>query len=456
MKILIVGGTGPIGGYIGSHLADKGFDVTLCSRKKPSDNEALAKFPWVYGDYLKETFEQKDLEPYETIVFAAGSDGRHIPEGDDEDQHFLHANGVMVPKFAKLAKDAGVGTFIHIGSFYPHVMPEILGSNVYVRSRHLASQGVCKLASDTFRAMSLDAPFVVGMVPGTRNAMFQAYISYARGVHAFIPPSAPTGGTNFISVRSLAEAVSGAIQRGEGGKAYLLGDENLSFAEYFGMFFKAVGNPASVPAVDKNHPMLPDPAIIQGRGNVISYEPDPDDVERLGFRRADIRPTVEAMVADLDAIIGVAEPVNLGAEARFDAELYALASKYARAMDTADEQILSSIVTDDLIVVGPGFRYEGIAEALALPDMLADFFFETRHVINQQLVEIEGDRARGETFCTANHVIKPDGAGSPNEIMTWEIRYQDQFACVDGKWRFNRRELIVDWIEMRPIAKIIE
>ena len=34
--------------------------------------------------------------------------------------------------------------------------------------------------------------------------------------------------------------------RCESGKAYLVGDENLPFATYFGMFFKAAGNPLRV------------------------------------------------------------------------------------------------------------------------------------------------------------------------------------------------------------------
>ena len=81
----------------------------------------------------------------------------------------------------------------------------------------------------------------------------------------------PAGGSNFISTQSLSEAIWGALQRGEAGKAYLVGDENLSFADYFAAFFRAAGNPRDVPSLDQEHPLLPDIAIYTGRGNVVSY-----------------------------------------------------------------------------------------------------------------------------------------------------------------------------------------
>jgi len=91
------------------------------------------------------------------------------------------------------------------------------------------------------------------------------------------------------------------MQRGASGNAYLVGDENLSFADYFAAFFRAAGQPQPVPCVDQEHPLPPDLANT-GRGNVVSYEPDPADVAVLRYRRGDVQPAVDEVVAHCRAL----------------------------------------------------------------------------------------------------------------------------------------------------------
>lgn len=456
MNILIVGGTGPLGSAIAFHLQDEGHSVTISSRNRPKPNSIVAQLEWVRGNYLEETYDLRSLSDYDAIVFAAGSDMRHVPPGEDPDEHYLHANGVMVPKFATLAKKAGVKTFIHIGSFYPHVLPSLINDVPYVKSRHLASTAVCELSSDTFRALSLDAPFVVGVPTGMKDPMWMAYLSYGRGLYADVPPFGPAGGTNFISVRTLADAVSGALAHGEGGKAYLLGDENLSFAEFFEKFFRAVGNTAEVPSLDQEHPMLPDLVIMQGRGNFISYEPDPVDVETLGYRRNDVGPMIKSMADDVQSMIGDITPVELGPDATFDADLFAIAVKYGWALDNGNEEVLRSICADEILLIGPGFVHQGVDEVVGLIGLLSSFFHSTRHEVSQQLVEIDVNVARGETLCRAHHVLRSAEEAAPQKVLTWAVRYQDEFERQEDQWRLKRRAVILEWIEISDIHNIIQ
>ncbi|ANI79059.1 MULTISPECIES: NAD-dependent epimerase/dehydratase family protein [Sphingobium] len=296
MKILVVGGTGMIGGHAALYLASHGHDVTVSGRNAPQDSTPLARLPFLPGDYIAGSFKAEDLAGFDAIVFAAGNDIRHVPKGADYDAHVLRSNGEAVPQFAALAKQAGVRHFIHVGSFYPHIAPELMEKNVYIRSRKLATDGITALADDSFHVVSLDAPFVVGTVPGMNLPMFEAYTRYAEGKLG-IPPYGPAGGTNFISTQSLSEAIQAALERGENGKAYLVGDENLSFADYFKLFFRAAGNQVDVPSLDQEHPMLPDAAIFTGRGNMVSYEPDAKTMADLGYRRNDIARAVTEVVA---------------------------------------------------------------------------------------------------------------------------------------------------------------
>ncbi len=296
MNILIVGGTGMIGGHAALYMKSQGHQVTLAARKPAQPGSALAALPFLQGDYIEGGFSAAQLGAFDTIVFAAGNDIRHLPADTKFDEHCERANTIGVPRFAALARSAGVRKFLVVGSFYPQVAPALIDTIAYVRSRHLSDSGARALANDQFFVCSVNAPFVVGAVPGFHNAMFEAYTRYAEGVLG-IPAYGPAGGTNFISTQSLSEAILAALIRGESGKAYLVGDENLLFADYFRMFFRAASNDQPVPSLDQSHPMLPDVAIYTGRGNVVSYQPDAAEMALLAYRRNDVQRAVNEVVA---------------------------------------------------------------------------------------------------------------------------------------------------------------
>ena len=51
-------------------------------------------------------------------------------------------NSEGIPHFFRRARDAGVKSAVYIGSFYPQIAPEVVETSIYVRSRHLADEGV--------------------------------------------------------------------------------------------------------------------------------------------------------------------------------------------------------------------------------------------------------------------------------------------------------------------------
>ncbi len=446
MKVLVIGGTGMIGGHAALYLQGLGHDVTISGRKPPQATTPLARMKFLQGDYVAQTFTKDQLAPFEAIVFAAGADIRHIPEGADYGDFTLKANGEAVPAFAKLAKESGVKRFVHVGSFYPHVAPELMEKDKYIRSRKLAADGVNALADKNFVTCSLDAPFVVGTVPGMSLPMFEAYTAYAEGKLG-MPAFGPAGGTNFISCQSLSEAIAGALVRMESGKAYLVGDENLPFATYFGMFFKAAGNNVDVPSKEENHPMLPDNAIFTGRGNFVKYEPDPASVALLGYRRNDIQRAVNEIVAQF----GSKRTGTTPAEIELVQAYRRIGFTYAKAMDQDGAALLPDIMTNDIVIEGPGFKMDGLAQAQHSPVMLKEMYAKTQHVVHNQTVELTGQgTAKGETYCTANHIYRDwEGKGPTNYI--WNIRYQDRLVMEDGRWKLQHRELVLDWTEMTPV-----
>lgn len=297
MKILIVGGSGLVGGHAALHLAAQGHQVTIAARRTVAAGTPLAQLPQIVGDYLSEhDFDIATLAAFDALVFAAGNDIRHLPEGADQDAHWQRANVDGVPRFFRRARDAGLRCAVHIGSFYPQAAPQLVAGNAYVRSRKLADDGARAAGNAQFRVCSLNAPFIVGTVPGLVVPGLQAHAHYALGRMPGIPAFAMPGAVNFISTRSLSEAIVGALARGEPGRAYLVGDDNLSFADYFGEYFRAAGRSEPLPLIDREHPLLPDAALYAGRGGRVCYEPDAAETALLGYRRGDVRRTLREIV----------------------------------------------------------------------------------------------------------------------------------------------------------------
>ena len=146
-------------------------------------------------------------------------------------------------------------------------------------------------------APTLNPPSIVGALPGLPAKRYETLTAWAKGERPEIPDYGPAGGTNYMSVRSLSQAIAGALERGETGRAYLVGDANLTFRDFFQKIFDAVGSSRKLVEEDREHPLLPDAFIVPGRGVVLSSAPDPADTARLGYQRGDIDRAVAEVVA---------------------------------------------------------------------------------------------------------------------------------------------------------------
>lgn len=294
MNILVVGGSGLIGGHAALHLAAAGHEVTIASRNPPAGATPMSAMTFLQGDYVAGDFKTSDLARFDAMVFAAGQDPRHLRKGEDPATHWERANIEAVPRFFAQARDAGVRRAVNIGSFYPQAAPQLTAGNPYILSRQRVDEAVRALSTSDFGVVCLNPPYMLGAVPGLRARSFERVTQYAQGLVPKVPVFAPTGGVNFMSTRSLAEAIAGALERGESGKSYLVGDQNLSFLDYFRAFFQAAGNTVQIPVLEQEHPLI---SSYAGLGGTIYFEPDPTETALLGYRRYDVARTIEEIVA---------------------------------------------------------------------------------------------------------------------------------------------------------------
>ena len=302
-RVLVVGATGMIGSHVAADLAARGDQVTVMARREASERDprAVQKMPRLRGDYTDPESSPLALEGFDAIVFAAGNDIRHVPAEQEDDTFWERTQSRGVPRFAALAKAAGVGRFVQIGSYYHQLHPEWAARIPYVAARRDADERTRALSGDGFSAITLNPPSIIGADErGVRR--FARMIAWTRGELEEPALFAPPGGTNYLSVRSLSQAVQGALDAGQAGHAYLVGDRNLTYREYFQLLADAAGSTHAIEERDEEHPFQPDRFIVQGRGAVIAYEPDPAETAVLGYARDDVERALGEIVTAADAL----------------------------------------------------------------------------------------------------------------------------------------------------------
>lgn len=125
-----------------------------------------------------------------------------------------------------------------------------------------------------------------------------------------------------------------------------------------------------------------------------------------------------------------------------------LVARVARAIDRCDADMLRTLfhpdATDDHgIFIGTANDF--IDWVMPLLGTMK----RTHHIIGQVLVEIDGDRAVGESYFVAHHAI----SGEDGDIfMIAAGRYLDRFERREGNWKISHRQTVFDWNSTVPLT----
>ncbi|MEO8813321.1 MAG: nuclear transport factor 2 family protein [Caulobacteraceae bacterium] len=130
--------------------------------------------------------------------------------------------------------------------------------------------------------------------------------------------------------------------------------------------------------------------------------------------------------------------------------------RLARGIDRVDEALLRSVfhpdATDDHGV------FAGTAAAFVdwvLPVLRT--MRRTQHFIGNVLIEVDGDRARGESYFIAHHTIGGEAGGDgtvPDGFSIAAGRYLDRFERRDGTWLIGHRQAVYDWSSSAPSSDV--
>jgi uncharacterized protein (TIGR02246 family) len=124
------------------------------------------------------------------------------------------------------------------------------------------------------------------------------------------------------------------------------------------------------------------------------------------------------------------------------------------AIDRKDWDAYANAFTEDGEFEIMGQRRKGRAEIVAGPARDLAKYDGLQHLVMNEIVDVDGDRATGSWYAIAVHV--PDGA-SPGAHADVGLRYRFQARCDDGDWRFTEAAIQIIWtsgmgfgIEDRP------
>jgi SnoaL-like domain len=132
-----------------------------------------------------------------------------------------------------------------------------------------------------------------------------------------------------------------------------------------------------------------------------------------------------------------------------------LFDRYAHCADRRLAEEQKSLFTEDThFVVYMGGQGSEPTQVIDGRDGLMPVFEDlnryqaTQHFNGQSAIELDGDRATGESYCIAHHVFTESDV---RKLMVAHLRYGDTFVKQEGMWLFAERNLYVDWIETRPL-----
>jgi hypothetical protein len=125
--------------------------------------------------------------------------------------------------------------------------------------------------------------------------------------------------------------------------------------------------------------------------------------------------------------------------------------RYCRGVDRLDLPAVRACYHDDAVDHHTGF--DGSADDyVAWLDVVLRRFAGTMHFVGNCLVEVDGDRARAETYGNAHHWGDP--VDDPTRNFVSGFRYVDRFERRDGTWRVEERWAVREWTRSIPTETV--
>lgn len=249
MKVLILGGTGMLGAAAATELLRRGHQVEAVART-PAPSGATFERVKVHA---LDVFTASEAElttlllGVDGLVYALGPDDREAipaPALAYFQEHLVD----QTERIMLAARRAGVKRAALLGSYFctfDRLHPEwqLAAHHPYVRAR-VQQAGIAVQAGQGWGehlhmdVMVLELPYVFGVTPGRLPFWKAVLFDRLRRLPVVLYPR---GGTAAVTTTQVAAAVAGALERGQHGAHYPVGDLNLTWNELIGTVLGTLG-----------------------------------------------------------------------------------------------------------------------------------------------------------------------------------------------------------------------
>lgn len=246
-KILITGGTGFLGTHIVRQFLDAGEKNLRVMASTVPEWMKDAGVKAVEGSVTNREMVAKALKNVSSVFHLAGKVSRD--NGDAAAMNRIHLEGTRV--LCEAAKEAGVSTIVLASSSgtiaisederlvdetFPQPVDLIMRWAYYSSKYFQERTALENFDGDGRRLVILNPSLLLG--PGDER------LSSTKVVLDFLAkkiPYTPSGGLNFVDVRDTAAAFVAALERGQHQQKYLVGADNVLFADFFGRLERLSG-----------------------------------------------------------------------------------------------------------------------------------------------------------------------------------------------------------------------
>lgn len=245
-KVLLTGADGFLGSNLARALLERGYSVrALVEPGRETGTLDGVPVEKSFGSLLDAASLPGLVDGVAAVVHTAASTAvwpDRIPS-----MRALNVDAALA--LAAAAKKAGAAAFVHVGSassfaWGPKEKPGTeegpYGSARfgldYLDTKREAQERILGLNASGFRVVVVNPTFMFGPYD-SKPSSGEMILALASGS----VPGYTDGGRSFADVRSVARGAALALQRGRGGQCYILGGQNLSYREAFGVISRTVG-----------------------------------------------------------------------------------------------------------------------------------------------------------------------------------------------------------------------
>ena len=250
MKVFLTGATGFVGYHVARALAAEGAELRLLIRKTSN----LANLEGIAGDtHVGDLAEPESLRPAlagcDAVVHVAADYRLWIR--DPEAMYRANVDGTR--DLLKLAREVGVKRVVYTSSVATmhfrtdglvinEDTPVSLGDMVghYKRSKFLAEQQAIKAAQAGQQVVILNPTTPIGPNDSKPTPTGRIFVDFLNGKF----PAYMDTGLNLVDVTEVARAHAAALTRGQFGRRYILGGENLTLKQILDKMSAITGIPS--------------------------------------------------------------------------------------------------------------------------------------------------------------------------------------------------------------------